>query len=150
MNRVICLKTMRGVFGGFQLSALKETVWIFPFPSTEIKWTNCKFFALSRPLAWGFLKPLLLESTLVVPHICCFSTTIFAAILGIILVVIIHPGDPAANPKNEFTTKPDAFKGDTIDAMFDLVRWACSFFHFPNYFYIAEPGRQIELYIVTS
>jgi len=51
-----------------------------------------------------------------------FSTTIFATILGIILVVVIHPGDPKAINSEEYTTKPNAFKGDTVDAMFDLVR----------------------------
>ncbi|XP_063728249.1 excitatory amino acid transporter-like [Symsagittifera roscoffensis] len=51
-----------------------------------------------------------------------FSTTIMATILGLIMVIVIHPGDPKANPKDQFTEKPDAFKGNTIDALFDLVR----------------------------
>jgi solute carrier family 1 (high affinity glutamate transporter) protein 2 len=51
-----------------------------------------------------------------------FSTTILAAILGIILVVLIHPGDPNARPVDKFNEKPVGFKGDTIDAMMDLFR----------------------------
>ncbi|XP_053214876.1 excitatory amino acid transporter-like isoform X2 [Panonychus citri] len=48
------------------------------------------------------------------------ATTIFAAILGIILVLIIHPGDPII--KKELGTAGTPRKVSTIDAFLDLIR----------------------------
>ncbi|GIY23699.1 hypothetical protein CDAR_529811 [Caerostris darwini] len=49
-----------------------------------------------------------------------FSTTILAAIVGIILVLIIHPGDPSI--KEEVGTGTEEKKVSTLDAFLDLIR----------------------------
>jgi len=50
-----------------------------------------------------------------------FTTTILAAVLGIILVQIIHPGDPRA--KEQIVTEGDEqTKVSTLDAFLDLIR----------------------------
>lgn len=50
-----------------------------------------------------------------------FSTTILAAILGIVLVVAIHPGDPSMKPNksnNEYSRR----KVSSLDTFLDLGR----------------------------
>ena len=49
-----------------------------------------------------------------------FSTTILAAIVGIVLVLIIHPGDPSI--KEEVGTGTEEKKVSTLDAFLDLIR----------------------------
>ncbi|XP_075531837.1 excitatory amino acid transporter-like [Dermacentor variabilis] len=49
-----------------------------------------------------------------------FATTIFAAIVGIIMVSVIHPGDPSI--KEEVGTGTEDKKVSTLDAFLDLVR----------------------------
>ncbi|KAF8792784.1 Excitatory amino acid transporter 2 like protein [Argiope bruennichi] len=49
-----------------------------------------------------------------------FSTTILAAVVGIILVLIIHPGDPSI--KEEVGTGTEEKKVSTLDAFLDLIR----------------------------
>lgn len=48
------------------------------------------------------------------------STTILAAIVGIILVLIIHPGDPLI--KTHVEGRPDDTKVSTLDAILDIIR----------------------------
>lgn len=52
-----------------------------------------------------------------------FATTIFAAIVGIIMVSLIHPGDPSI--KEEVGTGTEDKKVSTLDAFLDLVRYGC-------------------------
>ncbi|XP_075226781.1 excitatory amino acid transporter-like [Lycorma delicatula] len=49
-----------------------------------------------------------------------FSTTIFAAIVGIILVLVIHPGDPKI--KTAVGGRADDTKVSTLDAILDIIR----------------------------
>ncbi|KAG8181608.1 hypothetical protein JTE90_017728 [Oedothorax gibbosus] len=49
-----------------------------------------------------------------------FATTILAAIVGIVLVLIIHPGDPSI--KEEVGTGTEEKKVSTLDAFLDLIR----------------------------
>lgn len=49
-----------------------------------------------------------------------FGTTIMAAIVGIVLVIIIHPGDPSI--KEEVGTGTEEKKVSTLDAFLDLIR----------------------------
>lgn len=49
-----------------------------------------------------------------------FATTIFAAIVGIVMVTAIHPGDPSI--KREVGTGTEDKKVSTLDAFLDLVR----------------------------
>ncbi|CAN8022811.1 unnamed protein product [Ixodes persulcatus] len=49
-----------------------------------------------------------------------FATTIFAAVVGIIMVSVIHPGDPSI--KEEVGTGTEDKKVSTLDAFLDLVR----------------------------
>lgn len=49
-----------------------------------------------------------------------FATTILAAILGIICVLAIHPGDPSI--KDDLGTGARDKRVSTIDAMLDLIR----------------------------
>ena len=48
------------------------------------------------------------------------STTIIAAILGVILVIVIHPGDPKLKENLGEGTKNDDVS--SLDAAFDLIR----------------------------
>lgn len=48
------------------------------------------------------------------------ATTILAAIVGIVLVLIIHPGDPSI--KEEVGTGTEEKKVSTLDAFLDLIR----------------------------
>lgn len=47
-------------------------------------------------------------------------TTVLAAIVGIVLVLIIHPGDPSI--KEEVGTGTEEKKVSTLDAFLDLIR----------------------------
>ncbi|XP_035215700.1 excitatory amino acid transporter-like [Stegodyphus dumicola] len=49
-----------------------------------------------------------------------FSTTILAAVVGIVLVIIIHPGDPSI--KEEVGTGTEEKTVSTLDAFLDLIR----------------------------
>ncbi|RZF45728.1 hypothetical protein LSTR_LSTR011867 [Laodelphax striatellus] len=49
-----------------------------------------------------------------------FATTILAAIVGIVLVLIIHPGNP--NIKTQMGRPADYVKVSTLDAILDIVR----------------------------
>lgn len=49
-----------------------------------------------------------------------FSTTIFAAIVGIVCVLSIHPGDPSI--KRDLGTGAENTKVSTLDAFLDLIR----------------------------
>lgn len=49
-----------------------------------------------------------------------FATTIFAAIVGIVMVSLIHPGDPSI--KEEVGTGTEHKKVSTLDAFLDLIR----------------------------
>lgn len=49
-----------------------------------------------------------------------FATTILAAVVGIVLVLIIHPGDPSI--KEEVGTGTEEKKVSTLDAFLDLIR----------------------------
>ncbi len=49
-----------------------------------------------------------------------FSTTIFAAIVGIACVLIIHPGDPSI--KEKIGEGAENTQVSTIDAFLDLIR----------------------------
>jgi Na+/H+-dicarboxylate symporter len=50
-----------------------------------------------------------------------FSTTVIASVTGIILVVLIHPGDPNQKTiKFDNTKHIDTIK--TLDAMLDIIR----------------------------
>nr|XP_042906371.1 excitatory amino acid transporter isoform X2 [Parasteatoda tepidariorum]XP_042906372.1 excitatory amino acid transporter isoform X2 [Parasteatoda tepidariorum]XP_042906374.1 excitatory amino acid transporter isoform X3 [Parasteatoda tepidariorum] len=49
-----------------------------------------------------------------------FSTTIMAAVVGIVLVLIIHPGDPSI--KENVGTGTEEKKVSTLDAFLDLIR----------------------------
>lgn len=51
-----------------------------------------------------------------------FATTIFAVILGIILVVSVKPGDPKARKEMVVDHKTDSRPVDTLDTFLDLVR----------------------------
>lgn len=48
------------------------------------------------------------------------TTTILAAIVGIIMVLLIHPGNPLI--KSHVESKPDETKVSTLDAILDIVR----------------------------
>ncbi|XP_054272055.1 excitatory amino acid transporter-like [Macrosteles quadrilineatus] len=48
------------------------------------------------------------------------TTTILAAIVGIIMVLTIHPGDP--HIKEHIDSKPDDTKVSTLDAILDIIR----------------------------
>lgn len=48
------------------------------------------------------------------------STTVFAAVLGILLVLVIQPGDPSIKQFSDL--KQDARQVSTLDALLDLVR----------------------------
>lgn len=48
------------------------------------------------------------------------STTIFAAVLGILLVLAIQPGDPTIKEMYEF--RGDSRHVSTLDAFLDLIR----------------------------
>lgn len=47
-------------------------------------------------------------------------TTILAVIVGIVMVITIHPGDPTT--KGELVTGTEDKKVSTLDAFLDLVR----------------------------
>lgn len=49
------------------------------------------------------------------------STTVLAAIVGIIMVMLIHPGDPLI--KTHVESKPDDTKVSTLDAILDIIRY---------------------------
>ncbi len=49
-----------------------------------------------------------------------FSTTIFAAIVGIICVLSIHPGNPSI--KGELGQGAETAQVSTLDAFLDLIR----------------------------
>lgn len=51
-----------------------------------------------------------------------FGTTLLAAILGIILVVLIHPGNPKIKQEAMKAVKDQDTRVSTLDAMLDLVR----------------------------
>lgn len=51
-----------------------------------------------------------------------FGTTLLAAILGIVLVILIHPGNPKIKQEAMKTVKDTDTKVSTLDAMLDLVR----------------------------
>lgn len=53
------------------------------------------------------------------------STTVLAAIVGIIMVMLIHPGDPLI--KTHVESKPDDTKVSTLDAILDIIRCAFSY-----------------------
>ncbi|KAG8296209.1 Excitatory amino acid transporter 2 [Homalodisca vitripennis] len=48
------------------------------------------------------------------------TTTILAAIVGIIMVLLIHPGNPLI--KTHVESKPDETKVSTLDAILDIIR----------------------------
>lgn len=48
------------------------------------------------------------------------TTTILAAIVGIVMVLLIHPGDPQI--KSHVETQPDDTKVSTLDAILDIIR----------------------------
>uniref|UniRef100_A0A1B6D3L4 Amino acid transporter n=1 Tax=Clastoptera arizonana TaxID=38151 RepID=A0A1B6D3L4_9HEMI len=48
------------------------------------------------------------------------TTTILAAIVGIIMVLIIHPGDPQI--KTQVESRPNDTKVSTLDAILDIIR----------------------------
>lgn len=51
-----------------------------------------------------------------------FGTTLLAAILGIVLVIVIHPGNPKIKQEAMKAVKDTDTKVSTLDAMLDLVR----------------------------
>ncbi|KPM04271.1 excitatory amino acid transporter 2-like protein [Sarcoptes scabiei] len=51
-----------------------------------------------------------------------FGTTLLAAILGIVLVLLIHPGNPKIKQEAMKAVKDTDTKVSTLDAMLDLVR----------------------------
>ena len=51
-----------------------------------------------------------------------FGTTLLAAVLGIILVLAIHPGNPKIKQEAMKSVKTTDTRVSTLDAMFDLVR----------------------------
>lgn len=51
-----------------------------------------------------------------------FGTTLLAAILGIVLVLLIHPGNPQIKKEAMKAVKDTDTKVSTLDAMLDLVR----------------------------
>lgn len=51
-----------------------------------------------------------------------FITTLMAVILGIILVVAIHPGNPAIKENRNGTTTQSKASPHTLDAFLDLFR----------------------------
>lgn len=50
-----------------------------------------------------------------------FATTILAAVVGIVMVISIHPGDP--NIKEGLHHAKEDKKVSTLDAFLDLIRW---------------------------
>ena len=56
-----------------------------------------------------------------------FGTTILAAIVGIILVLIIRPGTRSGPVKKKANSK--AAEGRTVDTILDLFRYAFSLIH---------------------
>ena len=53
-----------------------------------------------------------------------FSTTIMAAILGITVVVVIHPGDPSSSGRQELDAADSSGDGENtvMDALLDIIR----------------------------
>ena len=51
-----------------------------------------------------------------------FGTTMLAVVLGIILVLVIHPGDPKIKQEVMRSVKEDKTRVSTMDAMLDLAR----------------------------
>lgn len=51
-----------------------------------------------------------------------FGTTLLAAILGIILVIVIHPGNPRIKAEAMKAVKAAETRVSTLDAMLDLIR----------------------------
>lgn len=51
-----------------------------------------------------------------------FGTTLLAAILGIVLVILIHPGNPKIKQEAMKSIKDTDTKVSTLDAMLDLIR----------------------------
>ncbi|KAL5106023.1 Excitatory amino acid transporter 2 [Taenia crassiceps] len=51
-----------------------------------------------------------------------FTTTLMAVILGIVLVVAIHPGNPGIKESHVSTTTPSKTSPHTLDAFLDLFR----------------------------
>lgn len=50
------------------------------------------------------------------------ATTVLAAVVGIVMVLIIHPGDPRI--KSTITAaRPDEAKVSTLDAILDIIRY---------------------------
>lgn len=49
-------------------------------------------------------------------------TTILAAIVGIVVVLMIHPGDPRIKA-TIIAPKPDNTKISTLDAILDIIRY---------------------------
>jgi len=50
------------------------------------------------------------------------ATTVLAAIVGIIAVLIIHPGDPSSKVKIMSTIKAADTRVSTMDAILDIIR----------------------------
>lgn len=50
------------------------------------------------------------------------STTILAAILGIIVVIMFHPGDPTIKSQSKKIVQEDLKKISTFDALLDIIR----------------------------
>ena len=51
-----------------------------------------------------------------------FGTTLLAAVLGIILVILIHPGNPRIKAEAMKAVKASETRVSTLDAMLDLIR----------------------------
>ena len=70
-----------------------------------------------------------------------FSTTICAAIVGIICVLVIHPGDPSI--KGELGTGAENKRVSSLNAVLDLIRFVCSW-HYSHKSGIMEQNQVIS------
>ena len=51
-----------------------------------------------------------------------FGTTMLAAVVGIVMVVTIHPGDPTIKQTIQGGSLPTGKTVSTVDALLDLIR----------------------------
>lgn len=74
-----------------------------------------------------------------------FATTILAAIVGIVMVITIHPGDP--NIKEGLHHAKEDKKVSTLDAFLDLIRFVSHPINIIFTFKCKNINQRVSLYM---